>query len=553
MTLSRRDFHKALLASAAAGFAGALPAFAAGTSGYDRVMLNRLTFGATPASQEQIGQLGLQAWLDDQLQKPLQDDALTARLANARLKIEYEAGQTAEGATWQALSEERPLQHLETDPKDLLKFLDFGQGFAWPERIRPAKEVIAAAFIRAAHSDAQLRELMTQFWHEHFSVNALKDEYTAIFFPQYDAMMRAHALGNFRTLLGDVARAPAMLNYLNNDTSRASPANENYARELLELHTLGAENYFNDLYDDWRAVPGAKDGAASGYIDQDVYEVARAFTGWSIGHGQWIDDGTYAPQTGRFEYIENWHDPYQKRILGHEFGPNRAPMADGEDVLDMLAAHPGTARFVTRKLLRTLGIETPSREYHARVAQVFHMQKDAGDQIAQTLRAIVLDDEFAQTPPSKLRRPFEFVIAYYRASGAQMNPTRLSIDWHLERMGWTQHSVRPPTGHSDHSADWANTRTLNGLVDLALYAHADWFNAIEWDAARAHGDAAQTWGDLARLWEARFALPQGALDEGLVYADGQPGDALTKNPDHLAWANRTLLSLAALSAPFMFR
>ena len=174
----------------------------------------------------------------------------------------------------------------------------------------------------------QLREIMTQFWHEHFSVNATKSETTSIFFPQYDNHMRQHTIGSFRELLGAVAHSPSMLIYLDNDDSRASPANENYARELLELHTLEQGNYFNDLYDDWKAVPGATEGAAEGYIDQGVYEVARAFTGWTVGDGRWVTDDTYAPMSGKMHYVEAWHDPYQKRILGHEFPPYSAPMAD---------------------------------------------------------------------------------------------------------------------------------------------------------------------------------------------------------------------------------
>ena len=129
------------------------------------------------------------------------------------------------------------------------------------------------------------------------------------------------------------------------------------------------------------------EGAATGYIDQDVYEVARALTGWSIGDGREVGEGTFAPETGRFTYVEGWHDPYQKRILGQEFSANSAPMRDGERVLDMLAAHPATALFVTGKMLRRLGIETASSAYHGHVAGVFHQNFDAPDQIAQTLRA----------------------------------------------------------------------------------------------------------------------------------------------------------------------
>ena len=279
---------------------------------------------------------------------------ISDHLQTARLQIAYEAGSDQNGHTWPALDELRPLAALTADPADLTPLIDWDLGMDFAERIRPAQEVIAAALIRAVHAPAQLREVMTQFWHDHFNVNALKDEFTAAFFPSHDAALRTHALGNFRDLLGVVARSPAMLYYLNNADSRASPANENYARELLELHTLGAENYLNDRYDDWHSVPGVAEGLAQGYLDLDVYEVARAFTGWSVGDGRYVNDGYDAPKTGQFHYVEAWHDPYQKRVLGVEFPPNRAAMADGEQVLDILATHPATARFVCTKIARRL-------------------------------------------------------------------------------------------------------------------------------------------------------------------------------------------------------
>lgn len=550
--VTRRHFHKLLGSAALTALSGVGTDAYANTPTMARLHLNRLTFGATQDEIARFDAMGIRAWLDAELSKTPSSGDIKERLADAQLEIEYDGGKSNDGRTYQGLQELRPYQYTDYDPQDVLQFLDFDLPIDWQERIRPAAEIRHASLIRAVHADAQLREVMTQFWHEHFSVNSAKDETTAIFFPKYDTVMRTHALGNFRALLGDVARAPSMLFYLNNEASRASPANENYARELLELHTLGAEHYYNDLYDDWRAVPGAEIGAASGYIDQDVYEVARAFTGWSVGDGRWIDEGTYAPKTGRFEYIEAWHDPYQKRILGREFAPNRAPMADGDEVLDLLAAHPGTAKFVSRKIMRALGLETPSRPFLARVADSFLQHKDQPDQIAQVIRAIVLDPDFAATPPTKLRRPFEFLAALYRISGAQITTTHLRHDWFLSRAGWTQHEVRPPTGHSDTSKDWANTRTLNAMVDMALYAHDDWAGMVDIDLSTPMG--AQTFGDLARLWETRFDLPNGALDMGIEYVLAEPDSPLpSDDPDHIAWASTTFLSMGALSTAHLFR
>lgn len=544
MTLTRRDFHKALLGVLLLG----------GTRGQaaspapDVTVLNRLTFGATPDDRHRLQTLGLDGWLDAELAKPASDPALEDSLDRAVLQISYEAGETETGAVWQGLDEMRGLTALRADPKDLLHLLDYDHPVDYAERVRPAQEVIAAALIRAVHADAQLREVMTGFWHDHFNVNSDKDEATAVFFPAYDQMLRTTALGNFRTLLGHVARAPAMLTYLNNEASRASPANENFARELLELHTLGVGAYSTGEHESWRDVPKAASGVAQAYLDQDVYEVARAFTGWSIGDGRWIDDGVTAPLTGAFHYIEGWHDPYQKRILGVEFMPNRAPMADGDDVLDMLAVHPGTAHHLAGKLLLRFGLEAPSAAYHAAVADSFLTHAAAPDQIAQVLRTLVLHPEFLATPPGKMRRPFEYLAALYRASGARVQSPTLDFDWHLTRAGWTHHRVRPPTGHSDSTADWANTRALNGLVNLALYAHEDWLGAQTADSGSL--DAIGSLDALVQRIEDGFAVPPGHVAQA---ARAMDITALPEDRGSRIWVVSVLHAAASLHPTFVLR
>jgi uncharacterized protein (DUF1800 family) len=480
--ITRRMFHTRLLAALASA-ALPLPKMAgAAAGGQDALWLNRLTFGATPAETERLAEMGRAAWLDWQLSRPAEDPALAERLSAAQLRISYDADADEDGNSWPARDELRPLATLAADPADLMPLLDWGpgKGMAYTERTRPAAEVIAASLIRAVHAEGQLREVMTQFWHDHFNVNSQKDETVAVMFPAYDATLRAHALGNFRTLLGEVARSPAMLYYLNNADSIASPANENYARELLELHTLGAGNYLNDRHSDWREVPGATEGLAEGYLDLDVYEVARAFTGWSVGDGRWISEGEEAPRTGRFHYVARWHDPYQKRVLGREFAPNRGPMEDGDEVLDILARHPGTARFVCEKIARRLLSDVPDPGLVARLAQVFLDAVEAPDQIAQVVRALVLSPGF-EAPPTKLRRPFEFLAALYRATGAEVVSPESGWHWPLSRAGWQQHEYRPPTGHPDRLEAWTGASSLNRVVDLALYAHDDWFGAARVD------------------------------------------------------------------------
>ena len=543
--LTRRMFHTRLMAALAAT-ALTLPRAATAAAGTeDDLWLKRLTFGATAASREEIARLGREAWLDRQLSLPPGDPALQDRLDRARLKISYPADQDEHGTSWPAVDEARPLAALQADPADLVHLVDWspGNGMDFGERIRPATEVIAAALIRAVHAKAQLREVMTQFWHDHFNVNSLKDEYTAAFFPSHDAMLRDHALGNFRALLGATAQSPAMLYYLNNADSIASPANENYARELLELHTLGAANYLNDRYDDWHSVPGATEGLALGYLDLDVYEVARAFTGWSVGDGRWLAEGENAPRTGRMHYVARWHDPYQKRILGREFPPHRGPMEDGNEVLDILARHPGTAAFVCEKLARRFLSDDPPPDLVARLAAEFQAQADAPDQIARVLRLLVLSPEFA-APPAKLRRPFEFLAALYRAAGAEVMSVENGFHWQLGRAGWRQHEYGPPTGHPDRIAAWTGASTLNRYVDLALSGLEDWFDGAKADLSNP-GDPATTTIAFAAQHAEALAPGQG---EGIAKALAEPfGIDATSMATEFSIEDRQALARAAVA------
>ena len=555
--LTRRAFHQRLVAMAMlgalprVGFASAQPPVPAA-----EVFLNRLSFGANDASRAEYAALGAKGWLEAQLAMPVGDAGLDQRLADARLRIVYEAGDDGENGGWPGIDEMRPLSALSADPADHVRLLDFQIAMDYGERTRPTQEVIAASLIRAVHAKAQLRELMTQFWHDHFSVNALKFEGTAVFFPSYDAMLRENAFGNCRVLLGEVARSPAMLYYLNNEESRASPANENFARELLELHTLGAQNYLNDTAPNWHDVPGAAEGLALGYIDQDVYEVARAFTGWTVGDGRYISEGVNAPKTGVFTYVEAWHDPYQKRILGVEFEPNQAPMADGDSVLDILANHPGTAAFVCKKLIRRLLVDDPDPAMIDRIAAVFLAASDAPDQIAQVLRAIVAEPAFTESPPTKLRRPFEFLAGLYRATGANVKSPEMGWDWQLSRAGWHQHSYGPPTGHPDRASRWLSASTMNRYVDLAFFAHESWFNCTDTMLGAATPKDAKSFAQIASYWVKKL---RGADAPDLLAELAQGYDVTDVNApmdlsaDDLQGGAAMAVAFAAMTPQFMYR
>jgi uncharacterized protein (DUF1800 family) len=355
-------------------------------------VLGRAGFGASPGTLQDLEADGFPAWVESQLApRPGLDTAADERLRAARLRIKYPAGDG-----WAAADEARPLATLDAPISTLWHLVDHKNPMHAAERRRPRDEVIAATVLRAVHSRWQLREVMCGFWHDHFNVDAAGSEAIGVALPTYDRdVIRRHCFGNFRELLEAAATSAAMQYYLSNRSSRAGSANENYARELFELHTMGRGAYLNDRYDRWREVPGALKGKPAGYIDQDVYEAARAFTGWTIEDGTAIDAHRKLPQTGQFVYVENWHDGYQKRVLATEFDAFAPALADGRQVLDLVAEHPATARFLCDKLCRRLLGDDASPQLSGRLAQVWLAHTESHDQIARVLRTLLLSRDFA--------------------------------------------------------------------------------------------------------------------------------------------------------------
>lgn len=181
------------------------------------------------------------------------------------------------------------------------------------------------------------------------------------------------------------------------------------------------------------------------------------------------------------------------------------------------------------------------------MAGVFHQNRGAPDQIAQTLRAIIFRDEFAAIPAQKLCRPFEFLCAIYRAAGTDVSPRSDPFYWILKQAGWSQHQVNPPTGHSDHSIDWANTATINGMVKLALECHTQWFEAEDGALRKAPGSV-KTFGALAAYWEGRFGADTDCL-LAVIDAFGEDPDApLWAEGEDQEWIRRVILPVKP--APF---
>ena len=428
---------------AAAGGAPALPPLAV-------IALNRMGFGPRPGDISAFNALGanpaarLEAYVEQQLNPDsIDDSACEARIA-------------AQG--FQTLGKSLAQQWADHVRK---------QGIDWTERTRPQWETEQATFIKAVYSKRQLMEVLADHWHNHFNVYA-RDYWTAPVWVHYDRdVIRHHLLGNFRQMVEAVAQSPAMLYYLDNQSNSGGNPNENYARELFELHTLGAENYFgvkplivgeNGGFE--HPAPKDEQGRPLLYVDDDVYGATTCFTGWRVNG-----------DTGAFQFDAAAHFPYQKFVLGRAI-PAAQGIKDGHDVLDILCRHPGTARHIARKLCRRLISDHPPESVVQAAADTYMANLDAADQLRQVVRTILLSEEFRTTWGQKIKRPFEYAMSLLRAANADFTPADNSFRWMYGNMGQELFSWSPPNGYPDFKEPWSGTmpvlqrwRLCNWLID----------------------------------------------------------------------------------------
>jgi uncharacterized protein (DUF1800 family) len=506
--------------------------------------LGRAGYGASAEDAARVRKIGFPAWLDEQLvPREEADTACRERLDRLALRIKY-----AGNEKWQAVDETRPLAMLDNPIDALWPLITRRAEMDGAERRRPRDEVIASTILRAVHSKWQLREVMCGFWHDHFNVDAFSSEQIAVALPVYDReVIRGNCLGNFRAFLEAVATSAAMQYYLSNRSSRAGAANENYARELFELHTLGRAAYLNDRYDRWRDVPGALKGAPTGYIDQDVYEAARAFTGWTIEDGTGIDGRRKLPETGRFAYVESWHDGYQKRVLAHEFDAFAPAMLDGRKVLDLVASHPATARFLVSKLCRRFVGEPPPARLVGAAIEAWRKYRAAPDQIARVVRLILLSPEFAASRGVKLRRPLALAAGFARGAGIDLVPSE-GLANELANAGQRLYGWPTPTGLPDERGFFLGTTALRRRWNIVLGIAENYWGTGGWQPSRSLGAA----GSTPRLAVAHFlAALNGAADPGaadaILAGAGWPPDQPVGDPGKPE-SEKRLARLAALCA-----
>ncbi|MEJ1098594.1 MULTISPECIES: DUF1800 domain-containing protein [unclassified Pseudoxanthomonas] len=405
--------------------------------------LNHLSYGATPTTIAEFNALGstdrqrLANYVDWQLDwDNISDAAVESRLTSA--------GYTTLGKSLTQLWAD----HIVADPENAV-------------RMRPATEVQRAAYVRAVYSRRQLREVLVNFWHDHFNVLANEFNTGPVYAHYARDVIRANAKGNFRAMLEAVAKSTAMLYYLDNLNNSRSGPNENFARELLELHTFGAENYLG-FTDPFQVPPSPEDpNYPIGYTDIDVYETSAAFTGWSAKNGHWEfpteNDGT-------FVYRQSWHDAGPKFLLGMLIYPEQPAMKDGRDVLDRLASHPRVAKFICKKLIRRFISDTPSQPLIDSAAAVFRANWQSANQIELTLRHILNSDDLFYSWGRKKRRPFEATVAAMRVLGHDwtLRPGHAKSDEFMWRAGFTGHlpyNWAAPNGFPDTGIAWSGSNS----------------------------------------------------------------------------------------------
>ena len=426
------------------------------------IALNRMAFGPRPGDIEAFNALGgtdeerLRAYVSQQLNPETLDDS------------DFESRFTAAGfETLNKTQDELYYDHIANNQ------YDSNDDAYWEWYSKPAHELVDLTFLRAVYSKKQLVEILVDFWHNHFNVYFWQDDGVPLLVSYNRDVLRAHLLGNFRQMLEAVATHPSMLYYLNQNNSSDAGPNENFARELFELHTLGAENYLGVR--DPNTVEKDANGIAVGYVDNDVYEAARALTGWRVDDDIYeYEDGI--EKTGRFIYYKPWHDRFNKLILGKYIPADQPDMQDGRDVLDLLAYHPGTARHISRKLARRLISDTPPESVVEAAAATFMEHRASPDQLKRVVETILLSPEFSQTWGQKIKRPFEAAVSILRALNSDFTRIPGGISWMCSMMGQPVFERRSPDGYPDTKEAWANSMSLLYRWNFAVGISENWMD-----------------------------------------------------------------------------
>lgn len=387
-------------------------------------VLSRLTFGARPGDHARVSQFGAKAFIDAQLAPEKINDRLCARV----IRHEFESLADPESTLFpRGKNENDPLQMLFPTLKD--RGARVGDLYEWKDKVL-LNDLTRATILRAVLSERQLYEVMVQFWSDHFNIDPSKGECKWLKAADDRDVIRAHALGNFREMVRASAVSPAMLWYLDGRVNRRGKPdekpNENYARELMELHTLGVHG---------------------GYTQQDVMEVARCLTGWTCRDQKKMFKG-------RVEFKKAQHDDGPKRVLGVDI-PAGLGAGDLDRVLEIVTSHPSTANYISWKLCRRFIADEPPQTAVEATARAFTESK--GD-IKSTLRALFATEEFwaRETRTAKFKRPFHFVVSALRATNAETDASKQLVEY-LQRLGHAPFRYPTPDGYPEEATHWKST------------------------------------------------------------------------------------------------
>lgn len=506
-------------------------------------VLNRLAFGPRPGDVDRVLAVGVDRWIDQQLRPERIADGNTERLLASFPTLRQGASQLLR--EYPPLAAQQLQARLRGD--SVMTRADSQELRREAQRNREfVNDLLAAKVARAVSSERQLAEVMTDFWENHFNVFIGKAQ-LRYYLPDYtERTIRPHALGKFRDLLGAVAKSPAMLIYLDNAQSvadsgrptldargrpireaiirrriqRMEPAqraaieqlqqrrprglNENYARELLELHTLGVDG---------------------GYTQQDVIEVARALTGWGLNLPRQGGDGfVFRPQA---------HDAGEKVVLGRRLKAGRG-IEDGEDVLDIVSRHPSTAMFISRKLAIRFVSDEPPADLVERAAATF--TRTSGD-IREVVRTIVTSPEFFARAAyrSKVKSPFEVTVSALRALGATADTTPFSAGL-VGRLGQPLYGHQAPNGWPETGPAWINTGAILNRINLGILVAS----------GRVPGAPLRGWPGFADLARAPREAQVDAVIESFL-----AGRASPETREILASGNNPLMARAAADSAML--
>ena len=469
-------------------------------------VLNRVGWGANHSSYADIARLGTGRWLDAQLHP-----------APARLPAEPQAAINAMTIS------QRPVADIAAElERQRRAFQNAGaeerkaERQAYQESLgRLGREAQTRMLLRALYSPNQLEEQMTWFWMNHFSVFQFKGPLRALLADYEERAVRPQALGRFRDLLGATARHPAMLIYLDNARNSAGRINENYARELMELHTLGVDG---------------------GYTQKDVTEVARAFTGWTIDRPR---------DAARFVFRPLVHDRGEKTILGLRISAGGG-QDDGERVLSLLLHHPATARFIATKLVRRFVSDEPPPALVERVAATFRATE--GD-IKAMLRALVTSPEFwaPEARRAKIKKPFEYVASAVRAVGGHVDARAgFALARYAAEMGEGLYGAQPPTGYPDRAEAWVNAGALLARMNFALALTQGRLPGVTLDVSALAVDRGAPDAALERLLVALLHGEASAPTRAVLTAQLTNPEIRRQTPDDRGPADTDVEKLAAL-------